>query len=126
MAINKTVVLGKIEILQDGVVLLRTDAVYDEDGVEVGRRYQRRTLTPGQDVALEPLKIRQLTQIFWTAAVIAAYQAKVAAALATVGRGVTPAIAAAGGAGTVTVPAAPGNSGHVKSRAKARATKGRR
>jgi hypothetical protein len=54
--------------------------VYTEDGVEVGTKYSRRVITPGDDVTNEPQKIKSLAQLIWTQAMIDAVNAAKAAA----------------------------------------------
>lgn len=73
-------------IMDDGQIELRRSKVVFEDGTEIARNHFREVLVPGQNVAAYPAKVRQIAQVVWTPAVIAAYQAKVAAAQATIPR----------------------------------------
>lgn len=81
MTLAKTSTIDQIIIQDDGLILLRDVLrAFDDDGSLIGVRYHRTVLEPGSDVSTQPAKIRQVTQIFWTQAVIDAYAAKKAAA----------------------------------------------
>jgi hypothetical protein len=83
MALTKDVTIDKIEILANGVFHIRqTLRAYDDDGSLIGERYHRYALVPGEDVAAQPAKIRQLTNVVWTPAIIATYRAAAAASAA--------------------------------------------
>lgn len=63
---------GQIEFLRSRHVM---------DGTElVGEKHYRQVLEPGQDVTTFPPRLRQVANVVWTPAVIAAYQAAKAAA----------------------------------------------
>lgn len=64
-----------IGILDDGQIEFRKTRVI-MDGIEfVGEKHHRQVLEPGQDVTAQPAKVRQICQLIWTPAVIAAYLA---------------------------------------------------
>ena len=70
-------------ILDDGQIEFRKTRVI-LDGVDiVGERHHRQVLEPGQDVTTFPLKIRQIANVVWTPAVVAAYEAAKAARAAS-------------------------------------------
>lgn len=69
-----------IGIQDDGQIEFRRTRVI-MDGTElIGEKHHRQVLEPGQDVSAQPLKVRQVCQLIWTPAVIAAYLAAKAAA----------------------------------------------
>jgi hypothetical protein len=81
MALTKTTLIDRIEIMADGVIFVRTvTRAFDDDGSVLGERIARATLTPGQDVTAHPVKVRAICNLVWTPAVIAAYAAAMAAA----------------------------------------------
>jgi hypothetical protein len=81
MALTKATIIDRIEIMSDGVIFVRTvTRAFDDDGSVLGERIVRTTLTPGQDVTAQPAKVRAICNLVWTPAVVAAYQAAVAAA----------------------------------------------
>lgn len=85
MALSKDTVLDRIEIVEDGTIQVRRAVYILEDGVRVtDARYARVVFTPGSDMTGQPLVIQRVANAVWTPAVIAAYQAKVAAAAAAI------------------------------------------
>jgi len=78
--ISERTAIDKIEILENGLILVRrARVILDADGTELNRLFQRVVLEPGQDVSLQPQKIRAICNLIWTAQVIADYQAARAA-----------------------------------------------
>ena len=63
-------------VLEDGQVQLRTDTVYEENGLELFRKYHRQVLTPGEDVSTQSKRIKDICGIVWTQAVIDDYKTK--------------------------------------------------
>lgn len=82
MAFSKQQIYANINILPDGQMMVRITTQYLEDGVVGAERDTSLVLEPGMDVSALPVKLRQTTQIWWTAQVIADFQAKKAAAKA--------------------------------------------
>jgi hypothetical protein len=72
-----------ITVMPDGLLNVRTDAIYTKDGVEVFRRHSRKLLEPGEDVSSASLRVRAICNVLWTPAVIQAYQDAKAAREAT-------------------------------------------
>lgn len=75
MALSKQTIFDAITIRSTGHIEIRMATVVTDDGEEMGRKFHRRLITPGDDVTGEPQKIQQLTQLFWTQAMITAAQA---------------------------------------------------
>ena len=86
MAITKTIVDDKIEIVSDHKHLqIRTATVIKEDGVELSRSYHRRVLHCGSltgdkvwndtDVSSESTEIKSIVAAVWTQSVKDAYKA---------------------------------------------------
>ena len=69
----------KEEILPNQVIQVRRADVIKKDGIEVGRTYQRCTVVPGQNVSDQPAEVQAIAAALWTAEVVAAYEAQVAA-----------------------------------------------
>ena len=78
MAITKRLEY-KEEILPNQVIQIRTTTVVEEDGVELARNHHRHVVAPGDDVTGEVQEVQDIANALWTADVIAAYQASVAA-----------------------------------------------
>lgn len=82
MALSKQTTLDAITIRPNGLIEVRTKISVDEDGVELGSKFHRRVFEPGEDVSDQPNKLRQICNLIWTPAVIAAWEAEKAARLA--------------------------------------------
>lgn len=76
MAFNKSHEY-KLDILNNGVVQVRTTTIIDEDGIEVGRRHSREVLVPGQDVTDKTEEIQAVCEAVWTPAKIDAYASSI-------------------------------------------------
>ena len=75
MALEKTIVDDKIEIVSDYKHLqIRTATVVSEDGTELSRSFHRRVITPDADVSGESTEIRGIAAAVWTDEVKAAWQ----------------------------------------------------
>ena len=75
MALEKTIVDDKIEIVSDYKHLqIRTATVIKEDGKELSRSFHRRVLHPDDDVSGESAEIRGIAAAVWTDSVKAAWQ----------------------------------------------------
>ena len=75
MALSKTIVDDKIEIVTDYKHLqVRTATVVSEDGTELSRSFHRKVLTPDMDVSGESAEIQGIAAAVWTDEVKAAWQ----------------------------------------------------
>ena len=79
MAITKEKVIDQITVTENGIVLYREATRIMEDGEQLSQTYHRTSLTPGQDLTGQPANVVAICNAAWTDAVIAAYQAQVAA-----------------------------------------------
>ena len=78
MALNKTIVVDRIEVLQRGVIQVRTATVIDEDGTELSRSFHRHILNPGADTAGETQRVQDIATATWTAQVVTDWDAYLA------------------------------------------------
>ena len=79
MALTKQTVVDQITVTENGIVLYREATRIMEDGNQISQTYHRSSLTPGQDLTGVPANVAAICNVAWTAEVIAAYQAQVAA-----------------------------------------------
>ena len=79
MAITKEKAIDQITVCENGIVLYREATRIMEDGKELSKTFHRSSLTPGQDLTGIPANVVAICNVAWTEAVIAAYQAQVAA-----------------------------------------------
>jgi len=75
MALEKQIVVDKIEVTENGHVQVRTATRIVEDGNVISTSYHRHTVSPGQDYSNEDARVQAICQATHTAEVIAAYQA---------------------------------------------------
>jgi DNA-binding transcriptional LysR family regulator len=79
MALTETKVIDQITVTENGTVLYREATRILKDGEQIAQTYHRTSLTPGQDLTGQPDNVVAIATAAWTAEVIAAYQAQVAA-----------------------------------------------
>jgi len=75
MALEKQVVVDKIEVVEVGVVQVRTATRIVEDGKVISTSFHRHVVVPGQDYSNEDARVQAICQATHTADVISAYQA---------------------------------------------------
>jgi hypothetical protein len=81
MEINKETVVDQITVTETGIVLYREVTRIIENGKVLTQTYHRTSLTPGQNLEGQPANVAAICNTAWTPEVIAAYQARQAAAL---------------------------------------------
>ena len=85
MAITKTLENDKIEVVNKWNIQVRTASVIKEDGVEIGRTFHRKVLTPGEldasnnlvdrDISGEDADVQAICNAAWTTQVKADFKA---------------------------------------------------
>ena len=75
MALEKVIIVDRIEVVENGCVQVRTKTAIKEDGVEISSKFHRHVVAPGADVSGEDAKVQAIAASIHTAEVIAAYQA---------------------------------------------------
>jgi hypothetical protein len=75
MALEKQVVVDKIEVTESGVVQVRTATRIVEDGNVISTSYHRHTVAPGDDYSNEDARVKAICKATHTAAVVSAYKA---------------------------------------------------
>ena len=76
MALEKLVVIDKVEVLEDGQIQVRQATKIMEDGKEISKTYHRWVLTPGQNVDNQIQKVKNIANATWTEEVVSAYITK--------------------------------------------------
>jgi len=79
MSLTKTTDIDQITVTENGIVLYREATRIMEDGKELSKTYHRSSLVPAQDLTGVPDNVVAICNVAWTAKVIAAYQAQIAA-----------------------------------------------
>jgi hypothetical protein len=80
--LEKVVTVDRIEVVESGVLQVRTKTSIMEDGVEISSKFHRHVVAPGDDVSGEDAKVKAIAASIHTAEVVAAYQAAQEAAQA--------------------------------------------
>ena len=79
MSLTKSTTVDQITVTENGIVLYREATRIMEDGNQISQTFHRTSLVPGQDLTGIPANVVAICNVAWTAEVIAAYQAQVAA-----------------------------------------------
>ena len=83
MALTKETIVDKIEVIESGIVQVRTTTRVKEDGVELSSSFQRHFLEPSTkdsgswadtDISGEDARVQAICNATWTNAVKTAYQ----------------------------------------------------
>jgi hypothetical protein len=77
--LEKITSVDLIEVIESGVVQVRTKTAIKEDGVEISSKFHRHVVVPGDDYSAEDARVKAICKATHTAAVIAAYKAAQAA-----------------------------------------------
>ncbi len=81
MALEKVIVVDRIEVLENGCVQVRTKTAIKEDGNQISGTFHRHVISPGDDYSAEDARVQAICAALHTADVVAAYQAAQAARL---------------------------------------------
>jgi hypothetical protein len=76
--LEKIEIVDRIEVVESGVVQVRTATRIMEDGKEISSKFHRHVVAPGDDYSGEDARVQAICAATHTAAVIAAYQTSVA------------------------------------------------
>ena len=76
MALDKQVLIDRIEVVENGTVQVRQATIITEDGNQISRTFHRWVITPSQDYSDQEDKVKAICQVTHTPEVIAAYQAQ--------------------------------------------------
>ena len=79
MALEKIVVVDRIEVIENGSVQVRTKTAIMEDGQQISGAFHRHVVSPGDDYSGEDARVQAICAATHTADVIAAYKAATAA-----------------------------------------------
>lgn len=80
MTLASSTIIDKVEVLENGDLQVRQAEIITKDGVEIARNFTRWVRHPGDTAAQsDPAPVPAISSAVWTAPVIAAYQAAVAA-----------------------------------------------
>jgi hypothetical protein len=78
MSLEKVTVVDRIEVVESGVIQVRTKTAIKEDGKQISGTFHRHVVAPGDDYSGEDARVKSICQVTHTPAVVAAYQAAIA------------------------------------------------
>jgi hypothetical protein len=73
--LEKVTVVDRIEVIESGVVQVRTKTAIMEDGKQISGTFHRHVVAPGDDYSAEDARVQAICAATHTAEVVAAYQA---------------------------------------------------
>lgn len=73
--LEKVISVDLIEVVESGVIQVRTKTAIKEDGVEISSKFHRHVVVPGADYSQEDAKVQAIAASIHTAEVVAAYVA---------------------------------------------------
>ena len=75
MALEKIEIVDRIEVVESGVVQVRTKTAIMENGKQISGSYHRHTIVPGADYSSEDSRVQAICKATHTKDVVAAYKA---------------------------------------------------
>ena len=75
MALEKLVIVDRIEVLENGCVQVRTKTAIMEDGKQISGTFHRHVVAPGDDYSQEDARVQAICAATHTPEVLAEYQA---------------------------------------------------
>jgi len=75
MALEKVIVVDRIEIVENGCVQVRTRTSIMEDGKHISGTFHRHVVVPGADFSKEDARVQAICKATHTKDVVAAYKA---------------------------------------------------
>jgi hypothetical protein len=73
--LEKVTVVDRIEVIENGLVQVRTKTAIMEDGKQISGAFHRHVIAPGDDYSGEDARVQAICAATHTAEVVAAYQA---------------------------------------------------
>jgi hypothetical protein len=72
--LEKIQIVDRIEVIESGVVQVRTKTAIKEDGVEISSKFHRHVVAPGDDYSGEDFRVRAICAALHTVEVVEAYK----------------------------------------------------
>jgi hypothetical protein len=77
--LEKVISVDLIEVVENGIIQVRTKTAIKEDGVEISNKFHRHVVSPGDDYSNEDARVQAICAAIHSAEVIAEYKAAIAA-----------------------------------------------
>ena len=75
MTLEKLVIVDRIEVLESGIVQVRTKTAIMENGIQISGNFHRHTIAPGDNYSQEDARVQAICTATHTADVVAAHKA---------------------------------------------------
>jgi archaellum component FlaF (FlaF/FlaG flagellin family) len=75
MALEKVEIVDRIEIVENGIVQVRTKTAILENGTEISNKFHRHVVAPGDDYSAQESRVKAVCAATHTKAVVDAYKA---------------------------------------------------
>ena len=76
--LEKVIVVDRIEVIESGVVQVRTKTAIMEDSKQISGTFHRHVVAPGDDYSKQDARVKAICAATHTAAVVTAYKAAAA------------------------------------------------
>ena len=76
MALDKQVLIDRIEVVENGTVQVRQATIITEDGNQISRTFHRWCISPGEDYSTQEQQVQDICKVSHTPEVIATYKAQ--------------------------------------------------
>jgi hypothetical protein len=73
--LEKIEIVDRIEVVENGLVQVRTKTAIKEDGVEISSTFHRHVVAPGDDYSAEEARVKAICAATHTKSVVDAYKA---------------------------------------------------
>jgi hypothetical protein len=74
MTLEKQITVDLIEVVESGVIQVRTKTAIKEDGVEISSKFHRHVVVPGADYSAEDAKVQAIASSIHTPEVVETYR----------------------------------------------------
>jgi hypothetical protein len=78
MALEKVILVDKIEVLEMGQIQVRTATRIKEDGKTISQSFTRSIVVPGDNLSGQDARVTAIANATWTSEVVSAYEALIA------------------------------------------------
>jgi len=74
MSLEKVTSVDLIEVVENGCIQVRTKTAFKENGVEIGSKFHRHVVAPGDNYSNEDARVQGVCAAMHTAEVVEAYK----------------------------------------------------
>lgn len=75
MSLEKVISVDLVEVVENGIIQVRTKTAILEDGQEISSQFHRHVVVPGDDYSAEDARVKAICTAIHTQSVVDAYKA---------------------------------------------------